>query len=123
MAIPDDLSPGGALGQPSPESVLLQKALADQGVAWWEEVLVQQTALSAEQIEAIRAAQSELAESVSWYSPEHLAVLRMAVQSGGIRCPRCGFDLAADSFGVMVFLNTRQCMVCREPIELELPSE
>ena len=123
VAIPDDLAPGMHLVEPSPEVVLHDKARADQGTAWWEEVLRRQTDLSAEQIEAIRAARSDLDQFASLHSPEHLAVLRMAVRDGGVRCPRCGFDVAQDHFGVLIFLATRRCERCQEPIELELPTE
>ena len=78
MAIPDDLSPGMHLGEPSPEVVLHDKARAGRGAAWWEDVLLRQTSLDAERIEAIRAARSDLDRFASLYSPEHLAVLRMA---------------------------------------------
>jgi len=107
VAIPDDLSPGMHLGEPSPEVVLHDKVRADQGMAWWEDVLLRQTSLDAEQIEVIRAARSDLDRFDSLYSPEHLAVLRMAVRDGGVRCPRCGFDVAQDHFGVLIFLATR----------------
>jgi hypothetical protein len=42
---------------------------------------------------------------------------------GGVRCPRCGFDVAQDHFGALIFLATRRCERCQEPIELEIPTE
>ncbi len=128
VAIPDDLSPQShersfGLGEPSVEEVLREKELLDRSVAWWDEALLRQTTLSAEKIEAIRTARKRLADSAPSMSPEHLAILTMAVRDGGIRCPRCGNDILLDTFGIMILLETRQCEVCKEPIELELPLE
>src|SRR5262249_28228255 len=123
VAIPDDLSPGLWLGQPSPEELLRTKALADRALAWWDEVLLGQTALSAEQIEAIREARGQLEMLESYFSPEQLAILRMAVRDGGVRCPHCGFDIASDAFGIMIYLAVKTCMICRGPLELDVPAE
>jgi hypothetical protein len=126
LAITDETSAhvhGPGLGMPSPEAVLIWKALADRRAALLDEALSQPTALGAERIEELRAERARLEEEADRYSPEHLAVLRIAVRDGGVRCARCGFDIASDEFGVMIFLQMRQCMVCRAPIELDLPSE
>jgi hypothetical protein len=125
VAILDGLStsPSLRLGRTSPEEVLREKELADQGVAWWEDVLLRQSTLSTEQVEAIRAARERFEQFAPHVSPEHLAILRLAVRDGGIPCRRCGFDIASDEFAVMIFLDTRQCMLCKGPIELEIPSE
>ena len=122
VAIPDDLSPRYGLGQPSPEEVLRRKALADQGVAWWEEVLRREPSLDAGQLEKIRDFRSHLLEHAT-YRPGYLAIIRMAVRDGGVVCPHCGSDIAEDDFGIMVFLAERICIDCQEPIELELPPE
>ena len=57
------------------------------------------------------------------YGPEDLAFLRMAVKNGGVPCPRCGFDLSSDGFALMIYRGTGKCMVCNEPIPLEIPAE
>jgi predicted RNA-binding Zn-ribbon protein involved in translation (DUF1610 family) len=118
VAIPDDMSPhlGMGLGQSSPEEVLMLKILADRGLASWDEGLLPLAAPSAEQIEEIRATVSK------WYSPEHLAILRLAVHNGGLPCPRCGIDIARDDLMVRLFLATSRCSACGERFELELPS-
>jgi hypothetical protein len=127
VAIPDEMFPTSdlshRLGQTSPEEVLFQKALADRGLTWSEDVQLRKGSLSAERIEAIREARSRGAESESRYSPEHLAILRMAVKNGSVPCPQCGADIADDEFGIMIYLQTRQCMACQAQIELELPSK
>jgi hypothetical protein len=93
VAIPDDLSPGLYLGEPSPDVVLRDKARADRGAAWWEDVLLRQSSLDAERIEAILAARSDLDQFAAPYSPEHLAVLRMAVGTAASGAP----DVASTS--------------------------
>jgi hypothetical protein len=120
VAIPDDLSPHLGLGEPSPEEVLRTKALVDRGLAWWDRVDGRRPALGPEQKEAVRASRESLARSIPSYSEEHLAILRLAVQSDGVRCPRCGFDIAQDHFEVLIFLATRRCERCQEPIDLDL---
>jgi hypothetical protein len=122
VAIPDDLSPSLMLGQSSPEEVLFRKELADRGASYWDEILLRQTNLGAEQIEKIRTERSRL-EYNRDYSPKYLEILRMAVRDGSVPCPRCGQDIAEDELGIIGFLATGQCLSCGEPIELELPSE
>ena len=34
-------------------------------------------------------------------------------RDGGVRCPRCGFDVAQDHFGVLIFLATRRYQAAR----------
>jgi hypothetical protein len=114
---------GLGLGMPDPKEVLIQKALADRGVAWLDEVLSRRTDLSAERLEEIRAERARLDEAANRHSPEHLAILRMAVRDGGVRCARCGFDIASDEFAIMIFLDARKSTCCRAPIDLDLPSE
>lgn len=126
VAIPDDLlspEPCLRLGHPSPESVLREKGLTDRGIAWWDEALLRQTALDAEKIKAIRRAWVRHAESARHFSADHLAVLRIAVRDGGVRCPQCGCDIAEDEFAIMIFLATRRCPDCQGPIELGLVPE
>jgi len=122
VAIPDGLSPGLGLGEPSPKEVLRAKASADRGAAWWEEVIGRRPSLSPEQMESVRAARKSLEGYNSLYSEEHLALLRLAVRSGGLRCPKCGLELAEDHFGALMLLGTRRCEHCQEPIELDLSS-
>jgi hypothetical protein len=126
VAIPDDMSASPnlrQLGETSPEQVLIEKALVDRGLAW-EDLLLRKAGFDTDRIESIREARRRLAEHVlDNYSPEYIALLRMAARSGGVRCPRCGQDLIQDRLGAMISLATRQCLVCGEPMELEFPSE
>ena len=118
--IPDDMSPhlGMGLGQSSPEEVLMLKILADRGLASWDEGLLPLAAPSSEQIEEIRATVSKC------YSPEHLAILRLAAHNGGLPCPRCGIDIARDDLMVRLFLATSfDVLLAGNGSRLELPSE
>ena len=126
VAIPEDLfAPESSLGlgQPSPEAVVRERDLMERGIAWWDEALLRQTSLKAEKMKAIRRAWEIFADSAVPYSPEHIAVLRMAVRDGGVPCPHCGSDIAEDEFGIMFFLAARRCLVCQGPIELGLAPE
>lgn len=126
VAIPDDLSPRQrdlGLGEPEPKEVLRHKERVDRGVAWWDEALLRQTTFSAEKIEEIRRARKRVADCDPAPSPEHEALPRLAARDGVMRCPHCGNDILLDTFGIMILLAMRQCEVCKEPIELELPLE
>jgi hypothetical protein len=122
VAIPDDLSPNGlGLGQPVPADELSDHAIAVRGLTWWEDVILRQKSFSAEQVEKVRAKQEELARSK--LSDRKVAILRLAVESDGARCPHCGYDITEDTFAVMIYLETGQCFSCRAAFDLDLPSD
>ncbi len=122
VAVPSNLGPGHMLGEPTNERVLKDKEDYDRGMAWWNAVARRGTSLDNERMEHIRAEQEGLALHFLMENPEYLAIRRLAAKSDGARCPHCGYDVAGDTFGVLIYLDTRRCEQCKEAFELDVAS-
>ena len=72
-------------------------------------------------MEKVRATKEELAR---WkLSDRTVAILKLAVESDGARCPHCGYDITEDAFGVMIYLETGECLSCHAAFDLDLPPD
>lgn len=118
VAIPDGFHGTLSLGETSPAEHVRLQEIADRGEPWWDEVLALKPALSPKELDRIRRARELL--SFHYHGPEHMAIMRLAARDGGVRCPKCAFDIAGDGWGPFLYLADRRCERCREPFELDL---